>query len=113
MYDSKFHRSQTEIDLKLKENRKDLSEEIIHTQYKGNTNQAINLSTEASLDSSHIKIDNEIRRMLEEKNIDISQYLYLDQIICILDSLNNGQIFNRVLLMHIVEFVSNKKFVLF
>jgi hypothetical protein len=105
MNDSKIiPTSQTEIDSKLNESRKDLREELIHSDSKGNTIQAINLSTEVSLDNSQIKIDNEIRKMLEEKNIDISQYLYLDQIISILDSLNNRQIFNRVLLIHIVEF---------
>ena len=65
---------------------------------------AFTISTEFSLDNSFAKLGSKLNKALEEIHVNLDQNLYLDQIFTMLDSLNDGETFNRVLLLHIIEF---------
>ena len=84
------------IDFKTKKN--DISQEAVS---KGNAGDDSN--------DSFIKNIEEIKVQLKEMKSTLDQHLFLDQIIPLLNQLNDGEQFNRVLLMHILDFGSINK----
>ena len=73
--DSRIQTDQTEKNLDSKIKKREITEELVNYDSKGNSIFPINFSSENNQESSFGKFENDIKKFLEDKNLNISQNL--------------------------------------
>lgn len=73
------------------------------TEAETHANIGKNPFVEESPDTFYLKQE-EIKLQLQENNSNLDQHLFIDQLVTLLNQMNKSEAFNRVLLMHVLDF---------